>query len=334
VAAGALIPAFVPAPYPLHVILQSIRTLVADLIDYAGLFPPTKLAMPQAAESFARARISEHEWMLGRFICPVSRLGDFSRAAAVMMPGTHATSGYREHADAQEPWRVSALIDGDLRADLDAVAAFNRHHKDEDHGLAEVDAIEMKLSRADEIDDVVALIPDEVYPFFEVPAAMIAGGDCRGFIAALAGHMAAAKIRTGGVTADAFPAPEQVASFLVACQGAGVPFKATAGLHHPIRAEYPLTYEPNCPRGVMHGFVNLFVAAAMVRGHGIDAARAAAILDSRDAGCFHFTPEGVRWDGLVLEDTQLAETRERFALSYGSCSFDEPVADLKGLGLL
>jgi hypothetical protein len=305
---------------------------MAGLIDYAGLFPPAKLDMQRSAENFARARMGEHEWVLGRFICPVSRLREFSKAAAVMMPGTHGTSGYREHADAQEPWRVSALIDGDLSADLETIAAFNRHHEREDNGLAVVDAVELKVARADQVDAAAEAIPDDLYPFFEVPTDLL--GDCRGFVAALAGHMAAAKIRTGGIVADAFPAPERVAAFLVGCQGAGVPFKATAGLHHPIRAEYPLTYEPDCVRGVMHGFLNLFIAAAMVREHRIDAARAAAILSETCAHSFHFTPEGVRWDGLVLEDTELAEAREGFALSYGSCSFDEPVEEMRGLGLL
>src|SRR6185503_4487007 len=133
--------------------LQSIRTLMTGLIDYAGLFPPAKLGMQASAESFARARMGEHEWVLGRFICPVSRLREFSQAAAVMMPGTYATSGYREHADVQEPWRVSAIIDGDLGADLQTIAGFNRHHEQEDHGMAVVDAVELKAAGSAQIDE-------------------------------------------------------------------------------------------------------------------------------------------------------------------------------------
>lgn len=313
--------------------LQSIRSLLADLIDYAGLFPPAKLDMQRSAEEYARARMGAEEWMLGRFVCPVSRLRELSKAAAVLMPGTHATSGYREYAEA-EPWRIAALIDGDLRADLQTIQAFNGHHEREDNGRAAVDMIEVKVPTAADIDAAIDAIPDEIYPFFEVPAELTLKGDPRGFVAALAGHAAAAKIRTGGVTADAFPSPQQVSAFLVACEGAGVPFKATAGLHHAVRASYPLTYEPNCPRGVMHGFLNVFLAAAMVHEHHIDEDRAAAILGETDAKNFHFTPEGVRWNGLFLEDTQLAESREAFALSYGSCSFDEPVEELRTLGLV
>src|SRR5438552_3337730 len=115
--------------------LQSIRTLMAGLIDYAGLYPPARLDMQTSAENCARARMGEHEWILGRFICPVSRLRELSKAAAVMMPGTHATSGYREHADVQEPWRVSAIIDGELVANLETIAGFNSHHGREDNGM-------------------------------------------------------------------------------------------------------------------------------------------------------------------------------------------------------
>jgi hypothetical protein len=312
---------------------ESLRTLMAGLIDYAGLFPPAKLSMTEAVEAFARGRIGLHEWALGRFICPASRLEEFSQAAAVMMPGTYATSGYREHADMQ-PWRISVLIDGRLEGDLEVIAAFNQRHEEEDRGLASADALELKVSKPDEIDEAVELIPDDFYPFFEFPAEVVTGGDARGLIAALAGHMAAAKIRTGGITPEAFPSSRAVAAFLVACNAADVSFKATAGLHHPVRAEHPLTYEPGSPRGIMHGFLNLFLAAAMVREHRVDEQTTVRILEEQNAGAFRFTEDGVRWNNLVLDPMQIAHARETFALSYGSCSFDEPVGDLKKLELL
>lgn len=312
---------------------EALRTLMSGLIDYAGLYPPAKLPMQPAVEQFARSRMSEHEWMLGRFICPASRLREFSKAASVMMPGTHATSGYREHSEG-EPWRISVIIDGELPADLETIAAFNNHHEREDNGRCAADAIELKVTVPDQIDHACEIIPDELFPFFEFPADVVSAGDCRGFVAALAGHGAAAKIRTGGVTAEAFPSTRAVAEFMVACAGAGVAFKATAGLHHPVRAEFPLTYDAGSPCGTMHGFLNVFLAAALVQGDHVDAARAAAVLEDRNPGNFHFTDAGVRWNGLFLEVMQLAQAREAFCLSYGSCSFDEPVADLAKLGLM
>jgi hypothetical protein len=136
-----------------------------------------------------------------------------------------------------------------------------------------------------------------------------------------------AKIRTGGITADAFPAPERVAAFIRACKEAGVAFKATAGLHHPLRCVKPLTYEPNAAVGKMHGFVNVFIAAALT-GH------AEEILREEDPSAFAFSDEQVVWREHAVSTEELAKTREEFALSFGSCSFEEPIADLKELGWL
>jgi hypothetical protein len=68
--------------------------------------------------------------------------------------------------------------------------------------------------------------------------------NCRQIIPALKEGNARAKIRTGGVTADVIPSVEQIAEFLAACAEANVPFKATAGLHHPLRSVQQLRYEP------------------------------------------------------------------------------------------
>src|SRR5438045_1076677 len=80
------------------------------LTDYAGLYPPAKLDMPAAVEAYNRCKIGEHEAMLGRFICPVARLDEFSKAAAPLLPGTFARSGYRTQADSMEPWRLSVIV--------------------------------------------------------------------------------------------------------------------------------------------------------------------------------------------------------------------------------
>ncbi len=136
-----------------------------------------------------------------------------------------------------------------------------------------------------------------------------------------------AKIRTGGVTHDAFPNAEYVASFIEHCAELGLPFKATAGLHHPIRCVKPLTYEPNAPTGTMHGFVNVFLAAAFPQ-HARD------ILLESDARAFEFSDDAASWRGQRIATDDLARVRNEFAISFGSCSFEEPVHDLKELGWL
>jgi hypothetical protein len=309
---------------------RSLTTLVTGLFDYAGLYPPARLEMRQAAEAYARGRMGEHAFMLGRFVCPVSKLHKLSEAASVMMPGTHATSGYREHADVLEPWSVSAVIDRPLEEALELIDAFDEHHGVEDHGLARVESIELKAESPEFIDEALDEIPDDIEPFFEVPVEQ----DCRGFVAALAGNEASAKVRCGGVTPEAIPASGQIAAFLLACRGAGVPFKATAGLHHPLRAEHRLTYEEGGPRAVMHGFVNLWMAAALVRAREVSRETAVEVLEERDARMFDFGEETARWRGQEMGIVDIARARETFAISIGSCSFDEPVEDLKRLGWL
>ncbi len=136
-----------------------------------------------------------------------------------------------------------------------------------------------------------------------------------------------AKIRTGGVTQNAFPSIDRVAMFIQTCRRKKVPFKATAGLHHPIRCAKPFTYETNSPVGTMHGFINVFLAAAMPGS-------ATHILREENARAFGFDDGGVWFRDLRVTTDELERVRTQSAISFGSCSFAEPIADLKGLGWL
>ncbi|RMH14054.1 MAG: hypothetical protein D6695_02300 [Planctomycetota bacterium] len=307
---------------------RTLRTLLEGLIDYAGLFPPARLDMQPAVENYNRYLIGNHTFALGRFICPVSRLDDLTRHASALMPGTFATSGYREMADSLPPWPISAIIDGPLDASLARIDAFNELHQSESAGLARIETIELKIAHPNEIDDALDIIPNDIKPYFEIPAE----SDPRGCIAALAGQDAGAKIRCGGVRPEMIPSIDAVAAFIAACASADVPFKATAGLHHPIRAEHPLTYEQNPPRAVMHGFVNVFLTAALLKEQTIDESQARSVLAENDPAAFHFDDERASWREHALTLDGLTRARTRFAVGYGSCSFEEPIADLITLG--
>jgi len=128
-------------------------------------------------------------------------------------------------------------------------------------------------------------------------------------IAALAGTSYRAKLRTGGTRAEAYPDEAELAAAVVALARAGVRFKATAGLHHALRNTDPVTgFE-------QHGFLNLLAATDTALG-GADVAAVAAVLAERDAHRVLLP------DGAVL------------LCSVGTCSIDEPVAELTSLGLL
>jgi len=129
------------------------------------------------------------------------------------------------------------------------------------------------------------------------------------------------------VTDSSIPAVYDIATFLRTAADEGVAFKATAGLHHPVRA-----YDEE--RGfVMHGFLNVLTAAAFVwRGESEDTVIAA--LEDEDAGHFALDREGLRWRDKVIGEDTLRHTRAAGFHSYGSCSFSEPVDDLAALGLI
>jgi hypothetical protein len=174
-------------------------------------------------------------------------------------------------------------------------------------------------------------VPGDFPIAFVAPLIEVAGNDViyveSDDIDMLAARGLRAKIRTGGVTNDAFPPAAQIAHFINRCAERGVPFKATAGLHHPIRCVKPLTYEPDAPTGTMHGFVNVFMAAALPQ-------YAEAIVMEADARAFEFGDDAASWRGHSVTTDAIAGIRNEFAISFGSCSFEEPVADLKELGWL
>ncbi|MGE5232388.1 MAG: hypothetical protein ACM3NS_11645 [Deltaproteobacteria bacterium] len=293
--------------------MRSVRTLLHSLIDYAGLFPPAELGMNAAVASYSSYRAGEHCWALGRFVVPAVRLAEFERAVEPCLPAAGA------------PWRLAALAGPDLAADLAAVAEFNRRHS----GRATVDTIEIKGAMRQAIAAAVGAIDGRLDTYVELPIAR----DPAPLVAELARLGARAKVRTGGVTADAFPPAADLLRFLQRCVEAGVPFKATAGLHHPLRGAYRLTYAPQSPSAVMFGFLNVFLAVAFLE-HGMGWADALALLEETSADTFRFGEEGVEWRTHRLSEAELRHTRRRSAMAFGSCSFQEPLDDLRALGLL
>jgi hypothetical protein len=145
----------------------------------------------------------------------------------------------------------------------------------------------------------------------------------------LADHGARAKIRLGGVTPESVPSVEVVAAFLSACMRERVAWKATAGLHHAVRGVHELA--PGGARATMHGFVNVFLAGALAY-FGADEKAIIKTLSEEDPGAFKADDDVLRWHDSTMIADQLERVRSEFAISFGSCSFDEPVEDLKGMG--
>lgn len=295
--------------------MKAIRILLQGMIDYAGLFPPAALDMEQAVQNYADYRAGNDAWLLGRFILPLSALGGFETAAGQLL----------RSPDGQGPWRLSVLASEDVAADVATITAFNGKYL----GGAQIDAIELKAQHAHDIASVMQVLPDGLEPFFELPIAHAPGELVQAVMAA----GARAKVRTGGTTPDAFPSPSELLRFINACVSRNVPFKATAGLHHPLRAVHRLTYQPDSSTALMFGFLNVFLTAAFLQA-GLPSAIAALLLEETRLDTLQFNEDGIRWRDHRIDLHTIATTRERVALSFGSCSFAEPINDLKAMHLL
>ncbi len=237
---------------------ESLRCLLEHLIDYAGLYPPASLSIPQVLDNYSRYLDSPENWMLNRLVLPVSKLDEVPLG---------------------EHWRVTLLVD-------------------EEPGTLprQVESLETRLARG-------LSLPT----YCEAPPERIVG--------------AFAKVRTGGLTPEAVPSGQYLADFLCDTAARRMPFKATAGLHHPIRS------------AAMHGFVNVFVAAAFAwQGDPLELVE--RVLNEQDARAFQFGEDALTWRGRKLSIAEIAWARRDFAHSFGSCSFEEPIADLRELGWL
>jgi hypothetical protein len=100
-----------------------------------------------------------------------------------------------------------------------------------------------------------------------------------------------------------------------------------------VRSVRLLTGAPDSPRAVLHGFLNVFAAAALLHAGRADEAGAAAVLAEEGEGAFRFEAGTLRVGGKSLEAQELTAARGVFATSFGSCSFAEPIEDLRRLGL-
>ncbi len=301
--------------------VDAAGALLRDLIDYAGLFPPASLAMMASVANYDAYSRSEWNWILGRFVVPVARLGEFEEAFAGLPTPTSGT-GFAN-------WRLSAIPGSDVAADVVRIREFNARNMSSSSGRrVVVESVEVKVASSEEVTRLSGIIPEELAAYFEIPLS-----SCSECFAAVAGCGRRAKIRTGGETADKFPTPESVIEFIRLCAAANVPFKATAGLHHPLRSVHQFTYQAESPSGMMHGFVNVFLAVAFLRA-GMETAVAVQLLEEQSPQAFHFDSDGVGWRQHRLSREEIAAARRGFAVSFGSCSFIEPIDDLRSLHLL
>ncbi len=299
----------------------SLETLLAKSIDYAGMFPPCSLALEAALQNQAQYVRSPEAWMLNTFVLPVEQ---FDAAKQLL-----------SQFDPAHPLRVAALGPRTANADafletLEGVDAAIRSLSS-NVDLLSISHLEMFLP--DDVDltllkearSIVGDLPVfwEALPDRAEQTAALLAEHNSDEDAATFGY----KLRTGGVTADAFPTSAQIASALVTPATHQLPIKFTAGLHHPIRQFREEV------KTKMHGFLNVLGAAVLAAEHRWDAKQAATMLEDENADSFSFGEDSFAWREWKI-DVERLRYRRRFVASFGSCSFDEPREDLSALGFL
>lgn len=259
--------------------ITTVRAM-AYMLDDASQFPPGNMALRPAWAAHLRWREHGHAALVGRFLLPAARAGEL---AELVSSGQEAKLGIVAAGEPSE--EVGTLLAGPAR----------------------VTSIEVRGGIGD-LARWRAQVPHSWIFLEGTPVQDVAG--------ARADHQqVGAKLRCGGLQADAFPSCGQVAAFIADCVRLDVPFKATAGLHAPLRHWDPEvgTYH--------HGFLNLWSAtAAAARGASareLESSLAAEELDRLPA----------------LGAEELGRARRWFS-AFGTCSIAEPLEGLRALRLL
>ncbi len=273
------------------------------LVDDAAVFPPGNAPWSRALPDHRAHRISPYGPMVGPLLVPAKQA-----SAIVAALGSSA-----------DPLEIGLI------GPVDAIAAA-RDELQQSSSPVEVVAAEIPPVGADELASTVTAAQRLDVPalWFEVPWGE-AGVDAVAALATASSHVRVgrspfgAKLRTGGTTAAAVVPIEDLALFLRACTSSGVPFKLTAGLHHAVRGEDPVT------GGITHGVLNVVAAVdALLRGAEDSAVK--DLLSLTD-------PSGLVPAVTAIPDQGRRTVRQHWA-SFGCCGVADPLRELADLGVL
>ena len=300
----------------------SLHALLARSIDYAGMFPPCKLGLEAALRNQAEYARSPEAWMLNTFVLPVIQFD----SAKQLLPQFDPLHPLRVSALGPKTENAAGFCDtlAEIEADIRSLAA---HNVD----LVSVNQLEMWVPQDVDLPvlNEARSILGDLPAFWEAPVER--AQETITLLAELNSEMDEPtfgfKLRTGGVTPDAFPTSAQIAQALVVPATHQVPIKFTAGLHHPLR-QYREEVQTR-----MHGFLNVLGAAILAAEHKWNEKQTAAMLEDENPKSFSFDDEFFAWREWKI-DLKPLNNRRRFVTSFGSCSFDEPSEDLHALNFL
>lgn len=264
----------------------ALRESLRGALDYAGLFPPASIPLEQAISNYAAYRESEHRDFLGSFVCPGTRLAEMES----LLPGGGE-------------WPLAVVGGASLVRDFETVIEFNRRMQ----GVAQIRSYELSI-------DGINPIPGGLKTMQRYGVRVYLEGPWSGAGMESVKYLGLqAQLRMGGLEQTAFPTSAVVAAWLRKDAELELPFRASAGLQHPVRCTRFLNYEPDSATARMHGFLNLAAATAAAKEGG----PVERLLESEEPG------ELLPWLG-----------RHELLQSIAACSFEEQVAELQDLRLI
>jgi hypothetical protein len=310
--------------------MGAVKAFFSGLIDYAGLFPPAALGVQEAILNFREYLDRPERWILARFIATSAHLEQL---------GDDLLGKF----SSDSPLDVS-LVTKDPSKDLViAQQKLSAHSSRLGIGALEV-AINPKVDIGQQMSIVESLVPSIEEPgktipvFYEVPLCddwpTVFGRLCdqivvnRGADTRVKGF----KLRCGGVEKSMIPSPERVARAIHACAAKRIPIKFTAGLHQPFRHVDPL--DPRTGDVPIHGYYNVFFAALVANTSQATLPEVISIVSEMHSLRPEFDTDGVRWLGYEVTTPQIEAARSAVVISYGSCSFEEPLQAARDLGWL
>lgn len=321
--------------------IQSLKLFCDKMIDYAGLFPPASLNIAQALNNYIMYAEGDYKWMLSKFIVPAKKLIELTElmnhmkySEGLILAFSVLGSG---GANADE---FVVNFESDLKQIIEFQNKFGKKVTTDTYEtkLPEKLVAESSVKELTGLMDLVSRsfersLGRKVNVFYEADLKTDFNSRVVTAAEAISLHNgknggAGFKFRTGGVEPVAFPAPEEISFAILSCLEYNISMKCTAGLHHPIR-HYNESVGCN-----MHGYLNVFGAAVFAYVCSLDETETLQIINEEDPYAFHFLEEGIELYDNFAALEEIEEARSKFILSYGSCSFDEPVDDLKTMELL
>lgn len=294
------------------------------LIDYAGLFPPAGLALEEAVKNYRGYLDHPKRWVLSRFIVTPAQLGRMTPDLANLF-------------SSQQKLDIS-LVCKNPRAEIPAALDKIREFK----GLLSLGSVEVPLAPSNDSAAQIAecektlqeidALEGSCSAFFELPffegweTALSSACDAITQAHTQSDRLRGLKLRCGGTEPQLIPTPSRVALAITACAERKLPIKFTAGLHHPFQSGMQAQLTA-CSAQSMHGYFNVFFSTLAAFTRGLSCAAITELLTSPGSPSPQFSDAALEWHDIRLSTTEISALRRSKIISFGSCSFTEPIDD-------